>query len=242
MDFTQADKATTSHTTNRKVGVPVRAFFARLLATRSLVCFVILLQILTISLVLKPTWISDLFNGTENYQVLSEVKAKVSITSTDTPVVAKVQDAEALRNENAIQEEIYKDAMNGDYVIGYSDRLIIYRRSEGKIIYDGDTPSSRLSKNNELIAEKIASKLVSAGVFTGDNTEVPQMTLVSDPSKFVAQDPTFYAQLKANDIIAVYNDSKLIVIYRFDEDRVLNLGSFETQINQSQVAGLGTSK
>jgi len=239
MDFTQSDKATTAHTT-RRINISGGELLSRLLSIRSLIVVVILLQVLTVSLVLKPTWINDLFYGSQDSQVISEVKSLTTITSTGDPVVAKVQDADALREENAIQAEIYKDTQNGDYVIGYSDRLIVYRRSEGKIIYDGETPSEKLSKNNEIIAEKISTKLQSEGILDVADIETPQMTLVSEPAKFQEQDASFYGSLQANDIIAVYNEARLIVIYRFDQDQIVNVGSFQTQIDP-QVAGLGTS-
>ena len=239
MDFTQSDKAATANTT-RRINILGGELLSRLLSIRSLIVVVILLQVLTVSLVLKPTWINDLFFGSQDAQIVGEVKSLTAITNTDTPVVAKVQDADALREENAIQAEIYKDTQNGDYVIGYSDRLIVYRRSEGKIIYDGDTPSEKLSKNNEIIADKISTKLQNEGILTAGEVETPQMTLVSEPAKFQEQDSNFYGSLQANDIIAVYNEARLIVIYRFDQDQIINIGSFQTQIDP-QVAGLGTS-
>jgi len=196
-------------------------------SVKTFLALIVILQIVIVALILNPL---KLYQDYQNQQVLSEVGALTTLNKSETPVIAQVSDAEALRKENAIQAQVYKDAKNGDYVIGYTDKLIIYRKEEGKLIYNGDTPSAVLTKSQQDIIDGIIEKTKEKNLISQDSTEQPQVSIVSDISKLKGQNPTFYANARNNDVVAIFSDSQVIVLYNLETKTIINSGKFVTSI------------
>lgn len=55
----------------------------------------------------------------------------IIVNKEETPTVATVEDVNTLK---AVKPDIYKDTENGDKVLVYSDKVIIYREEEDLII------------------------------------------------------------------------------------------------------------
>lgn len=70
-------------------------------------------------------------NKAETDTVLASLKKRLLISETDAPTVARVEDPEKLKTSNA---EFYKDVQNGDYLVIFPKRAIIYRQSNDQII------------------------------------------------------------------------------------------------------------
>jgi len=70
-------------------------------------------------------------NHQESSQVLADVKRVILIDEADEPTIAKVQRADTLRKNNP---DFYKNVSDGDYLILYKKRAIIYRQSNSQII------------------------------------------------------------------------------------------------------------
>ncbi len=173
-----------------------------------------------------------MFQQFQNNQLINEVKGKVEITSSETPVIATVTNADELRNANGAQAQIYKDAEAGDYVLGYSDRLIIYRRSTGTIIYDGVTPSGLVNEAQTRIIETITTKAKDMRVISASSTEVPQISIITDVDTLKTNDPAFYANAKNNDIVGLFASAQVIVLYSQESESIINSGKYATSIQQ----------
>jgi len=200
-----------------------------LFTTKTFLGLIVILQIVIIALILNPV---ALYQQYQNQQVINEVGALTTLNTGETPVIAQVSDAEALRKENSIQAQVYKDAKNGDYVLGYTNKLIIYRKGETKLIYDGDTPSAVLTKNQELIITDISTKAKEAGLIDTDSQETPQVSVITDITKLKSENPTFYSIARNNDVVAVFSESQLIVLYNIESKSILNSGKFTTNIQK----------
>lgn len=70
-------------------------------------------------------------NAAETSRVLGALGEAMLLPSDKQPTVAKVEDIEALKRSNAY---FYKDIAQGDYLILYDDRAIIFRLSTKQII------------------------------------------------------------------------------------------------------------
>lgn len=64
-------------------------------------------------------------------EILDELGSLILLPKDETPTVMSVMDVESLKKEN---EEFYKDVIKGDILIIYSDKAIIFRREEKKIV------------------------------------------------------------------------------------------------------------
>lgn len=70
-------------------------------------------------------------NSRETKEVVSKLSKILLLPSDKQPTVAKVEDVEKLKKSN---ENFYKDVTKDDYLVLYTDRAIIYRKKENKII------------------------------------------------------------------------------------------------------------
>lgn len=70
-------------------------------------------------------------NSTETKEVLDSLGRILLLPTDKQPTVAKVEDVDKLKKSN---ETFYKDVTKGDYLVLYTDRAIIYRKTENKII------------------------------------------------------------------------------------------------------------
>lgn len=191
---------------------------------------IIILQIVIIVLLLNPT---TLIQKVNEWQVVSAVSGLTAVNTAETPVIATITDAQGLRDENAIQAEVYKDAQNGDYVLGYADKMIIYRKQENKIVYEGDSPTDLLTKNQEALITSIVTKAKEQGVISNDSEEDPELSVVTDIATLQAQNPSFYSSARNNDIIAVFSQTGVILLYNNDTGSIINHGTFTTQIQSN---------
>ncbi|MFH0830712.1 MAG: hypothetical protein V1895_01475 [Parcubacteria group bacterium] len=66
-----------------------------------------------------------------NQSLIQEVSSKILLPSDQTPTIATITNVDELRKVN---ENFYKEAQNGDQILFYSTRAVIYRKGDGKII------------------------------------------------------------------------------------------------------------
>lgn len=64
-------------------------------------------------------------------EILNELGSLILLPKDETPTVMSIMDVEELKKDN---EEFYKDVIKGDILIIYSDKAIIFRREEKKIV------------------------------------------------------------------------------------------------------------
>ena len=73
----------------------------------------------------------DQKNSSETKEVVSLVQKILLLPTDKQPTVAKVEDPAALKKSN---ESFYVNVEKGDYLVIYTDRAIIYRKSQNKLI------------------------------------------------------------------------------------------------------------
>jgi len=88
--------------------------------------------------------------------LLAEVSAHMLLPADETPAIATIFDAAALSET----QMFFKQAIDGDKVIIYSDKAIIFRPKEGLIINVGpviqDTPAVELGEDGQpLVSEEV---------------------------------------------------------------------------------------
>jgi hypothetical protein len=196
-----------------------------------LLLLIFILQGAILYLILSPI---NLYNQLTTVQVINNVVKTVAVPPNELPQVGiigdkkNLQDIETLKKGNAIDGEIYKDAKNGDYVLGYTSKLVIYRSSDKSVVYEGDTPQQKVAKIQQNLIAQVQKVAFDNGLITKD-TAVPQASVVTDPTK-VKSSNAFYKDVEQNDVIANFSNPDLIVIYRPSTDKIIKSGQVQLSI------------
>jgi hypothetical protein len=201
---------------------------SKLTAVKFLLLLVLIAQVATVWFVINPPYLAQ---QTIANQVVQEVAKLTTVNISEQPQVAVVTDADQLREENSVQASVYKDAQKGDYVIAFTDKMIIFRRPDQKIVYEGDSPATIANKNEATISDAVIAKAKEAGLIASDSTEKPQLSVVTDAAAVKTQDATFYANVANDDIIASFPTARVIILYRSSTGNMINSGTFNTVIS-----------
>lgn len=192
-----------------------------------------LVQVILVLLILNPP---NLLNQLNVVNIINDASKAASLPPTEVPVVAVIGDnkllptVDEIKKQNQFASEVYKDAQNGDYVLAYSSKMVIYRAADKKVIYEGDTPSAQQTKLQDQAAEVIVSKAKEASILAQDSTEKPALSVVVDENKVKENNGVFYANAQKDDILATFTEAKIIVIYRPATKSIINSGSFTTVV------------
>ncbi len=94
---------------------------------------IVVLTVSNIALIIFSVMlIRDSRNSTNTELPLADRVGRLMIVNEEeTPTIATVEDVNTLK---AVKPDIYKDTENGDKVLVYSDKVIIYRESKDLII------------------------------------------------------------------------------------------------------------
>lgn len=97
------------------------------------VLFFLFMASLAFNLVLlnKPTDLSSFLPKAENSSISEYVFKIVDLTNEGEPTIAEVKDAVNLKKEDGL---LYKNILNGDKILIYTDTIVIFRPLTGKII------------------------------------------------------------------------------------------------------------
>ncbi len=200
-----------------------------LFTLKGLVVVLLIAQAISIYLIINPPYLAS---ANESKKILNEIEKLTDINTFEDPVISRVKDIDKIKEANSLNAEVYKDAKNGDYLIGYTDKLIIYRRDDDKIVYEGDSPNTILNKQQQALAAKIVSKSKEMKLLDDDDqVDNAQLSIVTDEAKIKETDPAFYQNARKGDIIALFPTQKLVVLYNQESDTVVNYGNFTTVIN-----------
>jgi len=83
--------------------------------------------------VLKDPVAQEAATKVENDKLIQKIGKLIELSTTEDPVVGTVNDAESL----AKQQKFFVNAKNGDKVLIYQDKAIIYRPTDNKLINVG---------------------------------------------------------------------------------------------------------
>ncbi len=193
-----------------------------------LLLVLILLQLVIIAFLAYPLFFSP---DAVARQIVAEVRQKTNVSPVANPEeILPIDNVDAIRQDNEILAEIFKDAANGDYVLNYGDtRWLIYRRSAGQVIYDGPSLSAVIQQNEETLVDDIISKAKERGLYI-DGDALPSFSAISDPEESRSVDPKFYAEAEAGDIIVVFADGKKVALYRPSSKALYKIGNINSTI------------
>lgn len=156
-------------------------------------------------------------NMEENRKILKKVAELTEVDPSEQALIVTIKDLEALKKSNPLNELVYKNAKNGDKVIGFADRMIIYNEEEHRIVYEGKSP---VQIQQDQYIEKLKPILESVSKHTQINEEaVPRLLTVTDPESLQEQQPEIYKDAQAGDQVLVYNDR--VIIYRPSTDEII---------------------
>ncbi|HEX9805057.1 MAG TPA: hypothetical protein VGA67_05220 [Candidatus Dojkabacteria bacterium] len=213
---------------SKKKSTKRNSTLGRFLGVKSLIIVVILLQILIAFFIINPI---RLYGETIARQVINEINKQTFTNPNEIPIVDVVTDPEILRSQNAVMAEVYKDAKAGDYIVGYSDKMIIYRKDEKRIIYEGESPGAIISNTQQAIAANIIAAAREKEILTVDNSEIPQVSIVNNPDELRNLNSEFYLNVKENDLLGVFPTNQVILIYRPSLGEIVNYGGYQVVIN-----------
>ena len=153
---------------------------------------------------------------TSKYKSLIEdVSTRANVTPAELQYIGRIKE------ESPINAEVYKDAKNGDYVLAYASKMVIYNEDEDKVVYDGDTPGMKQAKEQEAAIQKIVDLLKSKGVVPQSVTDKPQAAVISDPKALAGN--SFYRDAKAGDMVLSFANAGITVIYNTQTQAVVNV-------------------
>jgi hypothetical protein len=211
--------------------------FSNIFSLRNSLAGLFLLQLVILFLLVIIINPGLVFEQLSAVNIINKVSDLVSVPPTEVPVIARVgdnkglEDVETLKKSNDVNAQVYKDAQNGDYVLLYSSKLIIYRAGENKVVYEGNTPEKILKDTQVTLMSAIVSKAKERGLISNDSNETPQIAVVTDVNAVKATNSTFYANVQLNDILATFSQSSIVILYRPSSNTIVNSGSFSTTIN-----------
>lgn len=129
--------------------------------------------------------------------------------------------SEILSN-NEVNAEIYRDARNGDYVVGYKSKLIIYRQSEDRVIYDGPSPEAILDAERRNLISAIIRASKEDGVLPQASNEQPRLLLLDDVFLNAIGPVGIYEKARENDIVATFYGTQIVVLFRPSETSIID--------------------
>lgn len=219
--------------TSKKKDSPPQKNPSKLRFVYLLLLIILILQGSILYLMLKPI---DLVNDYRVSTVINEVLGKVTTPPGEIPIVLRIGDETTLPDIKELQElseftkEVYKDAKNGDYVLGFKEKLVIYRRDDNLIVYDGKNPTALENESRESIrtlAQKIIDKSFEEELLDPKiENDVPSLLRVDNLKELQEDDPEFYKDAKEGDIIAQFTENRVILIYREKSEEIINSASF----------------
>jgi hypothetical protein len=165
-------------------------------------------------------------------QIVQEVGKLTTINQFEDPNISIVKDVENIKKQNELNAVAFKDAKDGDYVLTFNDKIVIYRRAENRVVYNGDSPVQMLNKLRTGLVTKALDKARKDKIITATNTEVgnPAMEEVTDVDAKKKQDPVLYANVQKGDVLISLPNQKLILIYRPSSDTIIGYAEVKFEL------------
>jgi hypothetical protein len=140
-------------------------------------------------------------------------------------------DIETIKSTNKIDGEVYKNAANGDYVLGYSNagRLVIFRPSEDKIIYDGESSTKKAQVGQQTLVATVIKSAAASGLIPADYKLVPQVSVVTS-AEDLKKGNDFYRDVLKDDLVATFTTPNLVAIYRPSTQQIVKSGQFQISL------------
>ena len=200
--------------------------------TTFLILVILVMQGLFLYLLINPI---NVLNQLNSVNIINKVTAANNLPINELPQIGVVgdkkslADADTIRKTNAIDAEVYKDAKDGDYVLGYTTRLVIYRPSEDKVIYDGQSSQQKLQAGQQALVSTVVKQAVATNLVPKDYALVPQISVVTS-AEDLRKGNDFYKEVVKDDLVATFTNPNLVVVYRPSTQQIVKSGQFQISI------------
>jgi len=203
-----------------------------------LLSFLMLVWIsIAVWLILNPF---NVLNNLNVVNLINDVTANATQSgnpapSNEVPTIAQIgdgkylEDIDTLRKANQINARVYEGAENGDYVLLYTSKMIIYREKSKTIIYNGETPQQLLGRSQKAVVALSVKKAKDSGLIPNENTEEPQVSVVQDPEALKKVN-VFYNEVQKDDLIISFTNPSLVIVYRPSNDTIVKSGKYNLNI------------
>lgn len=208
-----------------------KGFLANFMPYLSLLNFVLLIGVA----VLVGIIYMSINTANSSNSIIADVRRVASISSSIVPIDVIQLDQnilETVRNANDIQKEVYKNAQSGDHVVVFDGRFIIYRQNGQQIVYDGPSPSQIAASNQNNLIDNIVKAAKAKGAITATNNEKPNVSVITDANLVKKEDPIFYDKAEIGDVVAIFQSTNVIALYRTKTNEIYNFGRVTTTIRQ----------
>lgn len=196
---------------------------------------ILIMQGLFLYFLINPINVATQLNSVQKINKITTLTEK-PLPITELPQIGVVGDQKTLadiaeiKKANEIDAKVYANAANGDYVLGYTNgRLVIYRPSDDKIIYDGESAKQQLQAGQQTLVTTIVKQAAAAGLIPKDYAQVPQISVVTS-AEDLKKGNDFYRDVVKDDLVATFTAPNLVVIYRPSTQQIVKSGQFQISI------------
>lgn len=214
---------------------PVLPVLKGLFSLNTLVSIVLILQLIFLYFLLNPI---NVFNQLNSVNIINKISANkdIALPVTELPQIGvigdgvKLKDIDSIKKENQVDGEIYKNAANGDFVLGYSSKLVVYRPSTDAVIYNGPTPQMKLQETQGAILGLVVKKAKDAKLVPAEYNATPQVSIVTSAEEMKKINADFYKDVAKDDLVASFSSPNVVMIYRPSEDKIIKSGTIQVAI------------
>ncbi|MEI6327395.1 MAG: hypothetical protein WCO78_04755 [Candidatus Roizmanbacteria bacterium] len=189
----------------------------------ALLVLVIVSQMYIIFRAMNP--LNDIAVATER-NLIEKISKDAGVTAGEFQFMAELgkgkgfEDVAKLQKLSRYNEEVYKDAKVGDRAVAFASKMVLYRPSSAKIIYQGETPGQKQLKDQQAVLTKVVEKVKAAGYLAASSTEVPQIATVNNIDQLKGN--ALYAGAENGDLVLIFNNAGVVVTYSAKGDKVIN--------------------
>ncbi len=130
------------------------------------------------------------------------------------------ENLDTLKGLSSYNAEVYKDAKVGDRAMAFASKMVLYRPSNGKVIYEGETPGQKQLKDQQALIQKVVNTVKSEGYLGSTSTELPQVSVVANVDQLKGN--AFYKGAENGDLVLTFGNENLIALYSVKENKVLS--------------------
>jgi hypothetical protein len=194
-----------------------------LIAIIALLVLVIVSQLYIIFRAINP--LNDIAIATER-KLVEKIAKEASVTTGEFQFMAELgkgqgfEDVDKLKKLSKYNEEVYKDAKVGDRAVAFASKMVLYRPSTSKIIYQGETPGQKQLKDQQAVLKKVVDKVKAAGYLAASSTETPQIATVNNIDQL--KDNALYAGAENGDLVLIFNNAGVVAVYSTKGDKIIN--------------------
>lgn len=186
-------------------------------SNKLLLTFLVVLQIVIIILILNPF---ALIADSTQKNIISEAVNLAGDPDFRNASIIQISDADAFKKQYLLNEK-YSDLKNEDYILLVNGKMLIYRKSEQKIIYNGDASASLLDQTR--LINLISLEAKNQQLIKEDEQLALKIFNEEDEKDFYND---YFQNLKNGDVLAFFPKNKIVVLYNLQSQRIESFKKF----------------